>query len=67
MTDFLYVGSFWTGSNAELSHAPDGLILESVKNDLPIMHVAMNYRLGCTSSNNYDNSIPGSRADADGW
>jgi carboxylesterase type B len=26
---------------------PDGLILQSIKNGLPVIHVAINYRLGC--------------------
>lgn len=39
-------GSFWSGQNSEITVAPDGLILESVDNGLPIIHVALNYRLG---------------------
>jgi len=33
----------------EPTHMPDGLILESLKmpGRAPIIHVAMNYRLGC--------------------
>lgn len=45
---FIHGGSFWTGSNQEITTTPDGLILESVANGLPVMHVAMNYRLGGT-------------------
>ncbi|KAL7950437.1 Alpha/Beta hydrolase protein [Trichoderma barbatum] len=43
---YIHGGSFWAGQNSEITTAPDGLILESVKNELPIMHVSMNYRLG---------------------
>ncbi|KAI1105192.1 carboxylesterase family protein [Jackrogersella minutella] len=43
---YIYGGSFFTGQNSELATQPDGMILESVKNGLPIIHVAMNYRLG---------------------
>lgn len=44
---WIYGGSFWFGQNREITNAPDGMILESVANGLPIIHVAMNYRLGC--------------------
>lgn len=40
------VGSFWTGSNQEISTTPDGLVLQSIENQLPVIHVAANYRLG---------------------
>ncbi|KAI2466133.1 carboxylesterase family protein [Annulohypoxylon bovei var. microspora] len=43
---YIYGGSFWTGQNSELATQPDGMVLESVANGLPIVHVAMNYRLG---------------------
>ncbi|KAI1376917.1 carboxylesterase family protein [Hypoxylon crocopeplum] len=43
---YIHGGSFWSGQNSELSTTPDGMILESVANGLPIIHVAMNYRLG---------------------
>ncbi|KAI0882810.1 alpha/beta-hydrolase [Annulohypoxylon maeteangense] len=43
---YIYGGGFWTGQNSELVTQPDGMILESVENGLPIIHVAMNYRLG---------------------
>jgi carboxylesterase type B len=43
---FIHGGSFWEGSNQEITNAPDGMILESVKNGLPVMHVGLNYRLG---------------------
>lgn len=44
---YIHGGSFWAGSNEEITIRPDGMILESVKNGLPVIHVAMNYRLGC--------------------
>jgi carboxylesterase type B len=40
------LGSFWTGSNMEPTTMADGLILQSVQNDLPVIHVGINYRLG---------------------
>ncbi|KAI1774945.1 carboxylesterase family protein [Hypoxylon cercidicola] len=43
---YIHGGGFWSGQNRELTIAPDGMILESVANGLPIIHVAMNYRLG---------------------
>ena len=43
---FIHGGSFWSGSSVEMTTAPGGLILESIANRLPVMHVAMNYRLG---------------------
>jgi carboxylesterase type B len=43
---WIHGGSFWSGSNADIAAAPDGLVLQSVANDLPIIHVALNYRLG---------------------
>ncbi|KAL2272930.1 hypothetical protein FJTKL_05690 [Diaporthe vaccinii] len=43
---WIHGGSFWSGQNGEITVAPDGLILESVENELPIVHVALNYRLG---------------------
>jgi carboxylesterase type B len=47
---WIYGGSFWQGSNSEAAEAPDGLILESIENGLPVLHVAMNYRIGRTYS-----------------
>lgn len=44
---YIHGGSFWAGSNEEITISPDGLILESVENGLPVIHVAMNYRFGC--------------------
>ncbi|OTB05521.1 hypothetical protein M426DRAFT_319794 [Hypoxylon sp. CI-4A] len=43
---YIHGGSFWGGFNQEITTLPDGLILESVANGLPVLHVAMNYRLG---------------------
>ncbi|KAK5091825.1 hypothetical protein LTR70_006355 [Exophiala xenobiotica] len=43
---FIHGGSFWTGSNQEITTSPDGLIIQSVEAGLPIVHVALNYRLG---------------------
>ena len=39
-------GSFWWGSNMEPTFQPDGLIRQSVEGGHPVIHVAMNYRLG---------------------
>lgn len=50
---YIHGGSFWSGQNSELTTAPDGMILESVANGLPVIHVGMNYRLGCK----YQNSL----------
>ena len=47
---YIHGGSFWAGQNSELNIRPDGMILESLENGLPIIHVAMNYRLGCKST-----------------
>lgn len=49
---WIHGGSFWTGMNAEITTRPDGMILQSVENGTPIIHVAMNYRLGCEFSIN---------------
>ncbi|KAF4461877.1 para-nitrobenzyl esterase [Fusarium albosuccineum] len=43
---YIHGGSFWAGQNQELNIRPDGMIVESIKNGLPIIHVALNYRLG---------------------
>jgi carboxylesterase type B len=43
---WIHGGSFWLGQNREITTMPDALILESVANDLPIIHVAVQYRLG---------------------
>jgi carboxylesterase type B len=43
---WIHGGSFWWASNNEPTTAPDGMIKQSVENGEPIIHVAMNYRLG---------------------
>ncbi|KAK4233213.1 Alpha/Beta hydrolase protein [Achaetomium macrosporum] len=43
---YIHGGSFIAGDNHDPSILPDGMILESVRNGLPIVHVALNYRLG---------------------
>lgn len=44
---YIHGGSFWAGNNHDPTILPDGMIIESIKNGLPVLHVAMNYRLGC--------------------
>lgn len=44
---WIHGGSFWWASNTEPTTAPDGMISQSVQHGDPIIHVAMNYRLGC--------------------
>ena len=44
---YIHGGSFWAGNNHDPTILPDGMILESVRNGLPVIQVAMNYRLGC--------------------
>ncbi len=46
---YIHGGSFWASDNHDPNTLPDGMILESVQNGLPVIHVAMNYRLGCES------------------
>ncbi|KAM0722685.1 hypothetical protein Q7P37_002126 [Cladosporium fusiforme] len=43
---FIHGGSYIVGSKDELTSQPGGLIVESVNNGLPVIHVSMNYRLG---------------------
>jgi carboxylesterase type B len=43
---WIHGGSFWVGSNMEPTHEPDALVLNSVDEATPIIHVAINYRLG---------------------
>ncbi|KAJ8123884.1 hypothetical protein ONZ43_g269 [Nemania bipapillata] len=43
---FIYGGGFFSGQNSEAITSPDGLVLESVANGLPVIMVAINYRLG---------------------
>lgn len=54
---YIHGGSFWTGQNQEITIRPDGMILESVENGLPIIHVAMNYRLGCETRLSQSHSL----------
>ncbi|KAI8623702.1 putative lipase [Xylariaceae sp. FL1651] len=43
---YIYGGSLWSGQNREAATAPDGLVLESIENGLPVIMVGINYRLG---------------------
>jgi carboxylesterase type B len=43
---WIYGGSFWVGTNGEPTTRPGGLVLESIQNKLPVIHVSINYRLG---------------------
>jgi len=43
---WIHGGGFWSGQNRESTTSPDGLVLESIKNGLPVISVAINYRLG---------------------
>lgn len=43
---YIFGGGFWAGSNSDPRSRPDSLVLESVKNGLPVIHVAINHRLG---------------------
>lgn len=54
---FIHGGDFWAGSNHEPTILPDGLILESERNGLPVVHVSMNYRLGCKGHNNHSCTV----------
>jgi len=47
---WIHGGGFWSGGNNEPTTWPDGLVQESVKNGLPVIHIAINYRLGCKIS-----------------
>lgn len=42
---YIYGGGLWNGNINERTNEPDGLVLESVRNGLPVVYVAMNYRL----------------------
>lgn len=44
---YIHGGGFWSGWNGELNIAPDGLVTHAEENGTPVIHVAMNYRLGC--------------------
>ncbi|KAI0406422.1 putative lipase [Xylaria palmicola] len=43
---YIHGGSYFVGWNGDLSIAPDGLVRQAEENGTPIIHVAMNYRLG---------------------
>lgn len=43
---WIYGGALWGGQNSEITTAPDGLVRESVANGLPVISVAINYRIG---------------------
>lgn len=43
---YIYGGGFWGGHNQDPRTFPDSMILESLANGRPVIHVAMNYRLG---------------------
>lgn len=47
---YVHGGSFWVGSNQEATTNPDGLVLQSIEAQIPIIHVAINYRLGGAST-----------------
>lgn len=41
----IHGGGLWNGNINERTNEPDGLIVQSVANGLPVVYVAMNYRL----------------------
>jgi len=43
---YIHGGSYFVGWNGDLSIAPDGLVRQAEENGTPVLHVAMNYRLG---------------------
>jgi carboxylesterase type B len=43
---WIHGGGFWNGQNREITTSPDGLVRESIENGLPVISVAINYRLG---------------------
>ncbi|KAI0465606.1 putative lipase [Xylaria cf. heliscus] len=43
---WIHGGGFWSGQNREAATSPDGMVRESVANGLPVIMVAINYRLG---------------------
>lgn len=45
MFEDIYGGGLWNGNINERTNEPDGLIVQSVANGLPVIYVAMNYRL----------------------
>lgn len=42
---YIYGGGLFTGTAYQRVQTGEGLVSESVKNDLPVIYVAMNYRL----------------------
>ncbi|CAN8106047.1 unnamed protein product [Discula destructiva] len=42
---YIYGGGLWNGNINERTNEPDGPIVQSVANGLPVVYVAMNYRL----------------------
>ncbi|KAI1823314.1 putative lipase [Xylaria intraflava] len=43
---YIYGGSFFLGQNREIATSPDGIVVESIENGMPVIVVAVNYRLG---------------------
>ncbi|KAI1426132.1 putative lipase [Xylaria sp. FL1777] len=43
---WIYGGSFFSGQNSEAATSPDGIVIQSVANGLPVIVVAINYRVG---------------------
>ncbi|KAI1313523.1 putative lipase [Xylaria venustula] len=43
---WIYGGSFFSGQNREVATSPDGIVVQSVANGLPVIVVAINYRVG---------------------
>ncbi|KAH7036036.1 Alpha/Beta hydrolase protein [Microdochium trichocladiopsis] len=43
---WIYGGGLWVGYNGEPTTKGDGVVLESIENGLPVIHVTINYRLG---------------------
>lgn len=43
---WMYGGGLWVGYNGEPTTKGDGVVLESIENGLPVVHVTINYRLG---------------------
>ncbi|KXJ85849.1 putative lipase [Microdochium bolleyi] len=43
---WIYGGGLWVGYNGEPTTRGDGVVLESIENGMPVIHVTINYRLG---------------------
>ncbi|KAI0969347.1 putative lipase [Xylaria arbuscula] len=43
---WIYGGSFFGGQNREAATSPDGIVVQSIANGLPVIVVAINYRVG---------------------